>query len=55
MRMTLTNHTEYYGTYRKSVPTARKATATGRIIVFSPVLWILFFSLLTVIVKLLAK
>ncbi len=59
MRMLLSNQTAYYRGYGKTVQTQRNADwavkMTGKILAFAPVLWILFFALLTGIVKLLAK
>jgi hypothetical protein len=58
MRATL-SQTEYYRVYGRSAQsqdwTGTLKKAQGRLMAFSPLLWILFFALLTGIVKLLAK
>jgi hypothetical protein len=59
MRMLITNQTGYYRNAGKSVPTLSNADTktgmAGRIMAFSPVLWVLFFALLTAIVRIAAK
>ena len=59
MRTVLSGQTGYCRGYETAAPssdwTGTLKKGLGRIMSFSPVLWILFFAMLTVIVKILAN